>query len=225
MKLFILQLKSFQMTSSVNRIAPTIRKNTIRYSVIFLLSVISCNSANDSESGTSTDTAKKPAGTSTESKTKTNAQANMSTNLDILYIQNDSAKPQLDNLITKPQHKEKLTIQFHHTDSGKLTIGLWPSKKKNQNIDTSKVEIAKNLRGHFDISNYNIFLGDQQIHDTIIAKLRTVLFQPQHKFIFFTPRMVPGNHVVYDISSGGDLTTTSVSSFGSTNPSPPKDAY
>lgn len=150
----------------------------------------------------------------------------ISTNLSTLYLQNDAGNPQLDNLITKSTHNDKLIVQFYYSQSKRLSIGLWPASFGNINIDTARVERLQSLKkGHFNLKGHNIFLGDQQIDNATISRLRNILNDPNHKYIFFRPRMITGNHVVYDISSGSTLDDESLTEIGTTNPSPPKDAF
>ena len=163
---------------------------------------------------------------STESQIQHEDSSNsiMSTQLDILYLNNTTANPQLDILMNRSGSKEKLICQFYLRNNGKITMGIYPAKKKNQDIDRANVQMLTN--GRFsgqDVSRGELFFGDQEITGTAYTKLKAIVNTAGNEFIVFTPTL-SGNHIRYEITSVGSLSALNATAVGFTNPSPPKDA-
>lgn len=154
----------------------------------------------------------------------------ISPKLETLYLQNDSTYPQLDSIINQTGSKHKLIVQFRiDRVQKKFTLGIWPSKEKNQQIDTNRMQVLKikpspAAAGMDLMKDFSyVFMGDQQIGGKTYFILRTHVNDPAFRYIIFKPRIIPGNHVIYDISTSTDLVSDGTL-IGSTNPSPPKDA-
>ena len=165
---------------------------------------------------------------------------NISTTLDILRLDKEKLKQLLGPYKPGSQKidstAEKLIAQFHYGGDGKLAIGLFPSKKKNQAIGKEYIldfDSAKKYGVVFqgndkrkleplDISKLNIFLGDQEISEGDFEALKKQIDKKGP--IYFIPKMVPGNHVTYDMATE-TTTEGELEVFGSANPSPPKDCY
>jgi hypothetical protein len=155
----------------------------------------------------------------------------ISSKLETLYLQNDPGNPQLDSIINQTGSKNKLIVQFRiDRTQKKFTLGIWPSKSKNQNIDTNRMQVLKikpspAAAGMDLMKDFSyVFMGDQQIGGKTYFILKTHVNDPAYRYIIFKPRIIPGNHVIYDISATGSLETDG-DMIGSTNPSPPKDAF
>jgi hypothetical protein len=164
-------------------------------------------------------------------------QQNVTENLNILYLNNTTANPELKQLLNAT--KNRVSFQFYHDVSGIFNLDAWPMKDSlgNYNKHSAKLLHETDVLG-VSITNVNVNLGNIHIVKSGRDSLLTDTNKAGFQYILFYPKIqtdtVKGvNNIVYDIYGSATLPTkvnpfvpvpaNVITSAG--NPSPPYQAF
>jgi hypothetical protein len=166
-----------------------------------------------------------------------NTQENVTENLNILYLNNTSANPELKNLLNAT--KKRVSFQFYHDASGIFNLDAWPMIDSIGNYSKHSAKLLHETDAlGVSITGVNVSLGnihivrsgrDSLLTDTNKAGFQYILFYP--KILTDTVRGV--NNIVYEIYGSATIPTKAhpfvplptnvITNVG--NPSPPYQAF
>jgi hypothetical protein len=122
--------------------------------------------------------------------------------LNVLYLENylgdgsDNPHAQLQKLLEpegRPGHprKDKLIFHSYHNTDNYLTYGIWPTENGPRKFDNTQVQILKVGGESGDvITGQEFYFGDQQLVEADISVLKTLINQPEAKYILFKPLII-----------------------------------